>query len=187
MNGPIVHPAALVESDQVGDGTRVWAFAHILPGAVVGRDCKIGDHVFIEGGATLGDRVTVKNNSLVWYGVTIKDDVFVGPNVVFTNDVRPRRRRPTGPVDWLRTEVGYGASLGANVTIVAGVTLGSNCMVGAGAVVTRDVPDHGLVYGNPAKQAGWVCECGESLPAHLRCQSCDRQYSRFSSGLRLAQ
>ncbi len=182
--GPVLHPTALVESRQVGDRTRVWAFAHILEGAVIGEDCKIGDHVFIEGGAVLGDRVTVKNNSLIWHGVTIGDDVFVGPNAVFTNDLGPRVRYQTGPDEWEKTEVADRASIGANSTIVAGIRLGFNSMVGAGSVVTRDVPDQALVYGNPARQVGWVCDCGHKLGDDLTCSQCGRRYVETETGLR---
>jgi len=184
--GPIVHPSAIVESSQIGDRTRVWAFAHILDGAIVGEDCKIGDHAFIEGGATLGNRVTVKNNSLIWHGVSIGDDVFVGPNTVFTNDLNPRVRYQTGPDDWESTEVEERASIGANSTIVAGIRLGFNSMIGAGSVVTKDVPDHALVFGNPARQQGWVCDCGHKLDDDLSCPNCGRTFEEGERGLRSA-
>jgi acetyltransferase-like isoleucine patch superfamily enzyme len=167
--GVSIHPTALVETRDVGAGTRVWAFAHIMAGARVGRDCNVCDHAFIEGGAVVGDRVTVKNNSLIWHGVTIGDEVFVGPNVVFTNDLTPRVRFKTGPDQWIRTFVGAGASIGANATIVCGVTIGREALVGAGSVVTTDVPDHALVYGNPARQHGWACTCGRRLDTELKC------------------
>lgn len=183
-DGVFVHPTALVESATIGDGTRVWAFAHVLEGAVIGSDCKIGDHAFIEGGATLGDRVTVKNQSLIWHGVSLGDDVFVGPNTVFTNDLGPRVRYQTGPEDWEKTIVESRASIGANSTIVAGIRIGFNAMIGAGSVVTRDVPDHALVYGNPARKAGWVCDCGTKLDDDLTCHGCGRRYENAPAGLR---
>ena len=178
-----VHPSALVESSEVGGGTRVWAFAHVMEGAVVGDDCKIGDHSFIESGAVLGNRVVVKNNSLIWHGVLIGDDVFVGPNTVFTNVLAPRARYQTYPGDWEKTEVADRATIGANSTIVSGIRLGYNCMIGAGSVVTKDVPDHALVMGNPARQTGWVCDCGTRLDGGLACPDCGRSYRDSGDGL----
>ena len=178
-----VHPSALVESDDIGEGTRVWAFAHVMEGAIVGENCKIGDHAFIESGAVLGDRVVVKNNSLIWHGVTIGDDVFVGPNTVFTNVLAPRARYQTYPEDWEKTQVADRATIGANSTIVSGIRLGYNSMIGAGSVVTKDVPDHALVYGNPARQQGWVCDCGRALPEDLTCGVCDRKFLKAAGGL----
>ena len=180
-----IHESALVETDSIGVGTVIWAFAHILRGAVVGADCMIGDHVFIEGGAVLGDRVTVKNNALIWHGVAISDDVFVGPNVVFTNDLTPRAGMRTSPEDWLSTSVGDGASIGANSTILCGIELGEYCLVGAGSVVTRNVPRHALVVGNPASQVGWACRCGATLDSALTCPVCGRRYVSGPDGLAL--
>lgn len=170
----MIHPTALVESE-VGEGTVVWAFAHILAGAHVGSDCKIGDHVFIEGGAVVGDRVTLKNGVMVWWGVTLESDVFVGPGVVFTNDLKPRAHQPSDPAGWDTTIVRSGASIGANATIVAGIELGENSMVGAGSVVTKDIPDFGLAVGNPARHVGWVCRCGSEIIAPFEC-SCGESY-----------
>jgi acetyltransferase-like isoleucine patch superfamily enzyme len=167
--GVFVHPNGLCESDAVGAGTRVWAFAHVLPGAVVGADCNVGDHAFIEGGARLGDRVTVKNAVLVWDKVTVDDDVFLGPNVVFTNDLRPRSFGSKDPATFLETRVLRGATVGANATIVCGVTIGDHAFVAAGAVVHRDVPAHALVAGNPARIVGWVCRCAQRLDDSLTC------------------
>ena len=178
-----VHPTALVESDEVGAGTKVWAFAHVMEGAVIGRDCKIGDHAYIEGGASLGERVTVKNGCLIWHGVHIGDDVFVGPNVVFTNDMRPRARYQTTADDWLDTEIAERASLGANSTILSGIKIGRNALVGAGSVVTRDIPDHAIVIGNPARQHGWACDCGRTLNEELACVECGRHYNIGAIGL----
>jgi acetyltransferase-like isoleucine patch superfamily enzyme len=158
-----------------------------MDGAVIGKDCKIGDHAFIESGAVLGDRVVVKNNSLIWHGVTIGNDVFVGPNTVFTNVVAPRARFQTYPEDWEKTVVGDRATIGANSTIVCGTRLGTNCMVGAGSVVTRDVPNHALVFGNPARQEGWVCDCGLRLDEDLLCPECRHPYQETARGLVLSK
>jgi UDP-2-acetamido-3-amino-2,3-dideoxy-glucuronate N-acetyltransferase len=163
--GVFVHPKGLCESEEVGEGTRIWAFAHVLPGAVVGKDCNVCDHAFVEGGARIGDRVTVKNAVLVFDGVTVEDDVFLGPNVVFTNDLRPRAHVKKGRDGLLPTLVRRGATLGAGVTVVCGTTIGEHAFVAAGAVVTRDVPDGALMVGNPARQAGRVCPCGHQLEA----------------------
>ena len=152
---PFIHSAALVEpSAVIGAGTRVWAFAHILPGAVIGRDCNICDHVFIEGTVQVGDRVTIKPGVQLWIGVTLEDDVFVGPNATFTNDRFPRSK--DYPAERPRTLVRRRASIGANATILAGTVIGSNAMVGAGAVVTRDVPPNAIVAGNPARIVSYV-------------------------------
>jgi acetyltransferase-like isoleucine patch superfamily enzyme len=170
-----VHDLALCESDDIGARTRVWAFAHVMKGARIGADCNVGDHAFVEGGAVIGDRVTVKNCVLVWDRVAIEDDVFLGPNVVFTNDRVPRAAFKKPPETWLPTRVRRGASIGANATIVCGVTIGTGAFVGAGSVVVRDVPDHALVVGNPARRIGWICACGERLAADLAC-GCGRHY-----------
>ena len=147
------HETAIVESTSVGAGTRVWAFVHILPGAVIGRDCNLCDHTFIENDVRLGDRVTLKCGVQVWDGITMEDDVFVGPNATFSNDPFPRSRQH--PAAFARTLVKRGASIGANATILPGLTIGERAMVGAGAVVTRDVPPNAIVAGNPARIVGY--------------------------------
>ena len=176
-----VHPSALCESDDVGPRTRIWAFAHVLAGARVGADCNVGDHAFVEGGAVVGDSVTIKNGVLLWSGVTVEDEVFLGPGAVFTNDASPRAAFPKGPAGWRATLVRHGATVGANATVLSGLTVGRFAMVGAGAVVTADVPDHALVVGNPARQAGWACECGRTLPPDLAC-ACGRGYRLVEGG-----
>jgi acetyltransferase-like isoleucine patch superfamily enzyme len=170
-----VHPRGLCESDQVGPRTRIWAFAHVLPGARLGADCNVCDHVFVEGGAVVGDRVTIKNGVLLWDRVTVEDDVFLGPGVVFTNDLRPRAAFKVSPAEFVPTLVRRGASIGANATVVCGVTVGEQAFVAAGSVVVDDVPAHALVAGNPARRTGWVCACGRRLDETLRC-SCGRAY-----------
>lgn len=149
-----VHPQALCESKTIGHGTRIWAFAHVLPGARIGADCNICDHVFIENDVSVGDRVTIKCGVQLWDGVTLEDDVFIGPNVAFTNDNFPRSKQY--PEAFSRTLVRAGASIGANATILPGVTIGVRAMVGAGSVVTRSVPPNAVVVGNPAKIVGYV-------------------------------
>lgn len=168
----------------MGEGTRVWAFAHVMDGAVVGAGCNIGDHAFVEAGAVLGDRVTVKNGVSVWDGVTVGDDAFLGPNAAFTNDLFPRNAGPRGGTEFVpvATRIGMGASIGANATIVCGTTIGDYATVGAGSVVIADVPAHALVVGNPSRRIGWVCRCGQRLPEALVCGSCGTDLSGLSSG-----
>jgi UDP-2-acetamido-3-amino-2,3-dideoxy-glucuronate N-acetyltransferase len=154
MSGVYVHPQGLCESLTVGDGTRIWAFAHVLPGARIGRNCNICDGVFVENDVIIGDGVTVKCGSQIWDGLRIEDDVFIGPNATFTNDSFPRSRQR--PAAFERTRVELGASIGANATILPGLTIGQGAMVGAGAVVTRSVPAFAIVAGNPARIVGYV-------------------------------
>ena len=180
-----VHPSALCESDDIGDGTRIWAFAHIMPGAVIGCDCNICDQVFVEGGARIGARVTVKNQVMVWDGVTVEDDAFLGPGMIFTNDLHPRSARMPQVVDryrrrenWLvPTTVGRGASIGAGAVILCGVAIGPYSMIGAGAVVVSDAPAHRLFVGQPAKGVGWVCTCGMRLDSSLQCPACGQSHT----------
>lgn len=162
INNALIHDNALVESQNVGSGTRIWAFAHILKGALIGRNCNIGDHCFVEGGAEIGNDVVVKNGVAIWSGVTLQDRVFVGPNVAFTNDHIPRAKVFREEYD--RTLICEGATLGANATVVAPATVGRFAVVGAGAVVTRDVGDFEIVIGSPARLNGFACECGRRLP-----------------------
>jgi UDP-2-acetamido-3-amino-2,3-dideoxy-glucuronate N-acetyltransferase len=177
-----VHEMALCESTDVGPDTRVWAFAHIMAGASVGAACNVCDHAFIEGGAIVGNGVTVKNNVVIWAGVTIEDDVFLGPNATFTNDLHPRAAIKKTSSELVPTLVRRGATVGANATIVCGVTIGRDAFIGAGAVVTSDVLPHALMLGNPARRRGWVCTCGNRLPPDLRC-TCGRNYLEDAGGL----
>jgi len=178
MSEVFVHPQGINESDDVGGGTRIWAFAHVMKAARVGKGCNIGEGSFVEGGAVLGNHVTVKNGVAIWDRVTIEDHVFLGPHAVLTNDRVPRSHPDyrTGPAGWEATLIRHGATVGANATILCGVTLGTWCFVAAGAVVVRDVPDFAMVAGNPARWIGWACKCGRRLPERLRC-ACGLAYT----------
>lgn len=182
------HPAALVETDRIGDGTRIWAFAHVMPGAVLGAGCNVGDHCFVESGVVIGDHCTIKNGVSIWQHVHLGNDVFVGPNAVFTNDLYPRN--PATSFQAVETHVEDGVTIGANATIVCGVRLGRRCFIGSGAVITRDVPAHALVTGNPARRRGWVCECGRRLRAAASgataCSHCGLRWTVGASGVTAA-
>jgi len=154
MSDYFKHAAAIVETEDIGDGTRIWAFSHILPGALIGSGCNICDHVFIENDVIIGDRVTVKCGVQIWDGLRIEEDVFIGPNATFTNDLYPRSKQY--PEKFTQTIIKKGASIGANATILAGNIIGQNSMVGAGSVVTKDVPPNAIVVGNPARITGYV-------------------------------
>lgn len=177
------HESAYVdEGAVVGPGSRVWHFSHLMPGAKVGARCSIGQNVNIGSRAVLGDGVKVQNNVSIYDDVVIEDEVFCGPSMVFTNVINPRAfvERKN---EYKLTRVRRGASIGANATIVCGTTLGEYCFVGAGSVVTRDVPAHAMVYGSPAKPRGWVCRCGVKLDGALRCPDCGKAYRKEGAGL----
>lgn len=163
QKAPYIHPSAIVDTLLIGSNTRIWAFVHILETVTIGSNCNVCDHCFIEQNVHIGNYVTIKSGIYIWEGVTIEDNVFLGPNVVFTNDVRPRSKQY---VEVQQTLIKEGASVGANSTILAGVTLGKYCMTGIGSVITKDVPDYALVYGNPARIKGWVDEFGQKLKQH---------------------
>ncbi len=177
----LVHPSSYVDEPvDIGEGTQIWHFCHISKNTSLGKGCKIGQNVFIASGVTIGDNVKIQNNVSVYAGVTLEDDVFCGPSMVFTNIKTPRSAfvRNTS-ADHLPTLVKRGASIGANATIVCGTTLGCHALVGAGAVVTRDVPDYAIVLGNPARQRGWACQCGVRLVFEAekgKCPECTRTY-----------
>lgn len=166
---------------EIGEGTQIWHFSHIMKNAVIGKNCRIGQNVVISPNVTVGNNVKIQNNVSVYTGVTLEDDVFCGPSMVFTNVFNPRSAVPRNTEEaFLKTLVRQGASIGANATVVCGITVGRYAFIGAGSVVTRDVPDYGLVYGNPGRLKGWACYCGESLPltfeGTLACPECRRQY-----------
>lgn len=155
-----VHPLGSCESEDIGEGSRIWAFAHVLPGARIGSDCNVCDHVFIENDVVVGDRVTIKCGVQLWDGVRIEDDVFIGPNATFTNDRCPHSKKY--PNQFLQTVVAVGASIGANATILPGLRIGRHATVGAGAVVTRSVPPYAIVVGNPARITGYVNDAADA-------------------------
>lgn len=177
----MIHQTALVEDVHIDASTNVWAYAHVMNGAQIGRDVNIGDHCFIEGGAIVGDGVTVKNGVCIWEGVTIEDGVFIGPQVAFTNDVYPRsprlgltKNKYEDKSNWLvKTILGRGCSIGARSVVLPGVRIGPFAMIGAGTVVTRDVPEFALVTGSPGRVVGCVCACGDRLASsNLVCSQC---------------
>jgi UDP-2-acetamido-3-amino-2,3-dideoxy-glucuronate N-acetyltransferase len=182
-----VHPSAVVDEPvEIGEGTQVWHYSHVMSGAKIGAHCVIGQNVFIATGAILGHRIKVQNNVSIYDGVVLEDDVFCGPSMVFTNVINPRsfisRKR-----EYRQTLVKRGATIGANATIVCGYTVGAYAFIGAGSVVTRDVPDYAVVYGTPGRVKGWVCQCADPITfrsGKALCRSCGKRYKKDRSGVR---
>lgn len=167
-----VHESSYVDDGaEIGAGTKIWHFCHVMPGAKIGERCNIGQNVLVSSGVALGNNVKIQNNVSLYTGVIVEDDVFLGPSMVFTNVINPRSH-VNRKDEYKTTLVRKGASIGANATIVCGTTLGRYCFVGAGAVVTKDVPDYALVYGSPARVRGWMCQCGEQLRFEDDCAVC---------------
>lgn len=183
--------ACIDEGAEIGEGSRIWHFSHVMSGAKIGRRCSLGQNVVISSNVVMGDNVKIQNNVSVYTGVTLENDVFCGPSMVFTNIVTPRSGTPRNrPEDFLPTLVKRGSTIGANATIICGVTLGTYAFVGAGAVVTKDVPDYAIVAGNPARVRSFACECGVRLPLKLsdtdvevKCTACGRGYEKRSGGV----
>lgn len=179
-----VHPTATIDPGcTIGRGTRIWHYCHVMSGARIGERCSLGQNVFVARDVVIGDNAKIQNNVSLYEGVVLEDDVFCGPSVVFTNVINPRSH-VSRKDQYQRTLVGKGASIGANATILCGHTIGQYAFVGAGAVVTRDVPDFALVVGNPGRVRGWMCHCGVKLaagptaPTEARCATCGSQYGR---------
>lgn len=177
MSEYFVHESSYVDDNvKIGKGTKIWHFCHIQRGAEIGEDCSFGQNVNISNNVKIGIGVKVQNNVSIYEGVELEDYVFCGPSMVFTNDLTPRAKYPKGSAGYKKTVLKTGATVGANATIVCGHTIGKWAMIAAGAVVTKDVPDHALMAGVPARQIGWVCECGEVLGEDQVCKKCGRRY-----------
>ncbi len=185
MSAPFIHESAYVDDGAVvGQGTKIWHFCHVMPGAVIGERCSLGQNVVVMNGTRIGRNVKIQNNVSIYEGVEIEDDVFCGPSMVFTNVINPRSH-VSRKNEYKRTLVKRGASIGANATIVCGTTLGEYAFIGAGAVITKDVPAYALMAGVPARRIGWMCQCGERLPdsGAGTCRACGTTYERRGDGI----
>lgn len=183
------HPSSHIDKGaKVGNGTQIWHFSHIFKGARIGRNCKIGQNVVVHATAKIGNNVKIQNNVSIYDSVILEDDVFCGPSCVFTNINNPRAAVPRNSSEhYKKTIVGKGATIGANATVICGVTIGRYAFIGAGAVVTKDAGDYELVFGLPAKRQGWMCECGEKLKfikTKSHCKSCKRKYTKSANKVR---
>jgi len=184
-NDFFIHESSYIDENvTIGSGTKIWHFCHIQSGAAIGEKCTLGQNVNVSGNVKIGNHVKIQNNVSIYEGVELEDSVFCGPSCVFTNDLTPRCKYPKGSDKYKRTLVKEGASIGANATIICGNSIGSHALIGAGAVVTKDVKNHALVTGNPARQVGWVCECGEILTPSKQCEVCKRSYEEKSGELK---
>lgn len=179
-----IHPTSIVDDNvEIGEGTKIWYFSHIQSGVRIGKNCSLGQNVNVSNNVKVGNGCKLQNNVSLYEGVELEDDVFCGPSCVFTNDLTPRAKYPKGHENYKRTLIKRGATIGANATIVCGHTVGEWAMIGAGAVVSSDVPAHALMLGVPAKRHGWACECGELLHESLTCPKCGRKYVETETGL----
>lgn len=184
MKEIFIHSSSIIDENvEIGNGTKIWYFCHIQSGARIGENCILGQNVNISNNVIVGNGCKLQNNVSLYEGVELEDFVFCGPSCVFTNDLTPRAKYPKGHV-YKHTLIRKGATIGANATIVCGHTIGEWAMIGAGAVVTSDVPNHALMFGVPAKRKGWVCECGELLTQNLQCSKCGRKYIVSDYGIR---
>lgn len=184
MSEFFVHPTSIVDDDvEIGEGTKIWHFCHVQSGARIGKNCSFGQNVNVSNNVKVGNGVKVQNNVSLYEGVELEDYVFCGPSCVFTNDLTPRAKYPKGHAGYKKTVVKEGASIGANATVVCGYKIGKWALIGAGAVVTSNVPAHALMLGVPARRKGWACECGKLLPEDLVCEKCGRKYKEADEGL----
>lgn len=184
MSEFFVHPTSVIDDDVIiGAGTKIWHFSHVQAGARIGADCSFGQNVNVSNNVVVGNGVKVQNNVSLYEGVELHDYVFCGPSCVFTNDLTPRAKYPKGNARYKRTVIEEGASIGANATVICGHRIGKWALIGAGAVVTTNVPAHALMLGIPARQKGWVCECGSLLSDGLQCADCGRTYRIKDDGL----
>lgn len=176
-NTYFIHESSYVDDNvEIGNGTKIWHFSHIQTGARIGMNCTLGQNVNISNNVRIGNGVKIQNNVSIYEGVELENYVFCGPSCVFTNDLTPRTKFPKGSVNYVKTLVREGATIGANATVVCGNTIGKYAMIAAGAVVTSNVADYALVAGVPSKRIGWVCECGEVLGTSLICKNCNKQF-----------
>lgn len=175
------HQTSEIQTNKIGIGTNVWQNCVILEGAIIGENCNICFNVFVENDVVIGNNVVIKSGVQLWDGITLEDNVFVGPNVTFTNDLLPRSSDQQNDFKPERTIIKKGASIGANSTIICGITIGKNAMIGAGSVVTKNIPDHTLWFGNPARFKSYVCKCGGKLNENFFCEKCNRNY-QFEEG-----
>ena len=183
-NAHFVHETSIVDDNvEIGEKTKIWHFCHVQSGARIGKGCSFGQNVNVSNNVKIGDGCKVQNKVSIYEGVELEDYVFCGPSMVFTNDLTPRAKYPKGSAGYKKTVLHTGASIGANATVVCGHEVGRWAMVAAGAVVTKNVPDYALVAGVPAKQIGWVCECGNRLGENLECSECGRKYKLIKNNL----